>query len=214
MFDVIVLGATYAAAGIAEQYQKSCLILERRAEGGYEFFHPRQNADPAALYKSLGKAEILFCTETVCVEKKNGAFLCKSYGVEGFRTHAARQVVDTRCDEKMSVSKTLGLLVESKTPPRLTGIDCEKTDMEDLYILRHPVPLSCGFSEARGLIKRTVESFPPDQRLILSANEFDFCVREGYPKVEEGIVRLPSKAYRDPAAAFEAGFGWRKEKEQ
>ena len=38
MYEVIVLGATFAAAGIAEQCKHNCLILERRAQAGYEFF--------------------------------------------------------------------------------------------------------------------------------------------------------------------------------
>ena len=38
MYDVIVLGATFAAAGIAQQHKEKCLVIERRAQAGYEFF--------------------------------------------------------------------------------------------------------------------------------------------------------------------------------
>ena len=40
MYDVIVLGATFAASGIARQYKERCLVIERRAQAGYEFFGP------------------------------------------------------------------------------------------------------------------------------------------------------------------------------
>ena len=43
------------------------------------------------------------------------------------------------------------------------------------------------------------------QRLILSAYEFDYHIKEGYPKTQDGILLLPSKAYKNPSLAFEAG---------
>jgi len=38
MYEVIVLGATFTAAGIAGKLGKNCLILESRPDAGYEFF--------------------------------------------------------------------------------------------------------------------------------------------------------------------------------
>lgn len=38
-YDTIILGATYLAAGIAEELQESCLIVERRPQAGYEFIN-------------------------------------------------------------------------------------------------------------------------------------------------------------------------------
>ena len=38
MYDVIVFGATFAAAGISEKFKEKCLVLERRLQAGYEFY--------------------------------------------------------------------------------------------------------------------------------------------------------------------------------
>lgn len=38
-YDVIILGATFASAGIAEVLKERCLILERRPQAGYEFIN-------------------------------------------------------------------------------------------------------------------------------------------------------------------------------
>lgn len=38
-YEVIVLGATFTAAGIMQVYGDDCLILERRPQAGYEFFN-------------------------------------------------------------------------------------------------------------------------------------------------------------------------------
>jgi len=37
-YEIIVLGATFTAAGIAQKYGENCLIIERRTTAGYEFF--------------------------------------------------------------------------------------------------------------------------------------------------------------------------------
>ena len=39
MYDVIVIGATFAAAGLIQAYGEKCLVLERRPQAGYEFFN-------------------------------------------------------------------------------------------------------------------------------------------------------------------------------
>ena len=38
MYETIILGATFAAAGIASRQKKKCLILEQSLQAGYEFF--------------------------------------------------------------------------------------------------------------------------------------------------------------------------------
>lgn len=38
-YDVIVLGATFTAAGLLQVYKDKCLVLERRPQAGYEFFN-------------------------------------------------------------------------------------------------------------------------------------------------------------------------------
>lgn len=38
-YDAIILGATFTAAGLLQEYGKNCLVLERRPQAGYEFLN-------------------------------------------------------------------------------------------------------------------------------------------------------------------------------
>jgi len=231
MYEVIVLGATFAAAGIAHTYKKNCLILEQGLQAGAEFFGALQygtgydkqvQGEAAALqkrfaesniyscdaevYPYLQEADILFGSKIVSVEKTETGFVCTTHGVEGFCTFEARQIIDTRCNEKISRSKTFNLLMESKEAPAVSGTTAAKAGMEDHYTLRLPVSLSCSFPEARAAAKTVVEQFSETQKLLLSAWVFDYQVQEGYPKTENGILYLPSKLYENPVLAFAAGL--------
>ncbi len=193
MYEILVLGATYAAAGIAHQYRENCLVLERRAQAGYEFFGAGQNAE---IYSYLKECHTVFCAEPVSVEKTEDGFLCVTHGVDGYRSYTARRVVDTRCNAAMSHAKTYDLLVENRG--RRAVMKCS-------------VPLSCGYPEARRIAHKAILNFSPEERLILMADEFDYCIKEGYPKEKDGIFYLPSKAYATPSLAFEAGASLGKE---
>lgn len=235
MYDVIVLGATFAAAGIAHQYKETCLVVEHRTQAGYEFFGAlhfgsgydknvkRKEALPlqqsflqvngdvygcdAHIYPLLQEAHVLFGTQIVSVEKTDGGFLCVTHGVGGLCTYKARQVIDTRCNAEMCSSKTFNLLIESKEVPSFLDVRAEKAGKENHYVLRCPVPVSYGYAEARAAAQNVIRQFSETQKLILSAHEFDHQVKEGYPKTQDGILYLPSKAYENPVLAFEAGLG-------
>lgn len=193
MYEILVLGATFAAAGIAHQCQENCLVLERRAQAGYEFFGAEKDIQ---IYSFFKECHAVFCVEIVSVEKTDDGFLCVTHGVDGYRSYTAKRVVDTRCNAAMSQSKTYDLLVEN-------GGRRE--------IRRCPVPLSSGFAEARRIAQKAILGFSPKERLILMADEFNYCVKEGYPTEEGGIFYLPSKTYATPALAFEAGVSLGKE---
>ena len=62
--DVIVLGATFVAAGIAEVLKERCLILERRPQAGYEFINALRFGDSFEQKPSTNEGEKLlkaFC---------------------------------------------------------------------------------------------------------------------------------------------------------
>ena len=232
MYDVIVLGASFAAAGIAEICRKNCLVLERRMQAGYEFFgalqfgtgyekplrsekakelraHFEKNAYPFGndplLYPIFKQSDILFGTETVFVEKRGEHFVCTTHGVDGYRTYEAKRVIDTRCHPENCSSKRFNVLIESKEEPQFNGIACTKADTEGRYVLHIPVSLTCTFSEAAKKTLELVQAFSPAQKLILSANEFDYEISQERQEKDE-ILFLPSKAYENPIAAFEAGL--------
>lgn len=206
MYEVIVLGATFAAAGIAHKYKEKCLVLERRMQAGYEFFGSLYcGVGSACIYPCFQACHTVFGTGLVEVKPCDGGFACVTHGIEGFRTYKAKRVVDTRCNGAMSLSKTYNLLIESKETPAFSNVSWEKAEGENRYVLRCPVPLACGYTEARAIVQAVVQHFSETQRLILSADEFDYQLRGDYPRTEGGILYLPSKAYEDPARAFAAG---------
>ena len=201
MYEVIVLGATYIAAGIAQKYKEKCLVIERRLQGGYEFFCPDTNVEMYEIFKGC---DTVFSAEVVSLEKTDKGFSCLTHGVDGFRTYEAKTIIDTRCREDMCHSKTYDLLMESPEAPDYP--DCEEGKGKNRYILHCPVPLGCTYPQARAIIKKIVTKFTANQRLILTADAFTYRVKPGYPKTENGILRLPSKAYETPALAYEAGL--------
>ena len=232
MYEVIVLGATFAAAGIAQRYKEQCLILEQSQQAGGEFFgalhfdlgytEPPKNSDALSLWKNysdgsifdrcrdiyplLRQAKVLFDAQLVSVEQTKEGYACVTYGVEGFCTHWAKQVIDTRSTDAMASAKTYNLLIDSKEPPAFEGICGEEIGGKGLYVLYLPVPLSCSYAEARSAAKKVILGFSETQKLILLASEFDYQIPEDYPKMNAGIRCLPSKAYKHPALAFEAGL--------
>lgn len=207
MYDVIVLGATFAAAGIAQQYKEKCLVIERRAQAGYEFFGALNfTVEETEIYAHFKSCDTLFCTELVSVEKNSDGFACVTHGVQGFYTYYAKRVIDTRCNAEMSLAKTYNLLIDSKEKPVFSNCCCEKTGGENRYIVFCPVPVSCGYAEARAVARSIIGQFSETQRLILSAYEFDYHIKKGYPKTQNGILYLPSKAYENPRLAVAAGL--------
>ena len=204
MYELIVLGATFTAAGIADKHQKGCLVIERRTEAGYEFFCPHFDTD-LELYPHLQKADLLFGTDVVSVEKTEKGFACLVHNVEGFATYEAKRIIDTRCSTRMCQAKTYDLMVVSDKVPAFPEVACKQVGREKHYILSVPVGVESSYPQARALALELVKQFSPTQKLIYSAGEFNYQVKAGYPKEENGILLAPSKAYRDPEQAFNAG---------
>ena len=85
MYDVIVLGATFTAAGIAQQYKEKCLVLERSTMAGYEYFGALDFAvEEARIYSYFVGSNVLFGTEIVSVQKNDDLFACVTHGAQGF----------------------------------------------------------------------------------------------------------------------------------
>lgn len=209
MYELIVLGATFAAAGIAKVHQEKCLIIEPGMEAGYEFTQAlRPGLQEDFLYRSFCKSNVLFATQIVSVEKEEDGFVCVTHGVDGFRTHRAKTVIDTRVCLQMCQSKTYNLLIESPAAPENLGVGYTQA-AETRYVIFCPVELDCDYPQARAKVYEILGKFTEGQRLILSANEFDYVVKDGYPKWEDGILQMPSKAYETAAKALKAGEEWK-----
>ena len=204
MYEVIVLGATFAAAGIAETYGKDCLVIEQRMDAGYEFFCAHFDSGPE-VYPYLQKADVRFGSHIVSVEKTQVGFVCTTHGVEGFCTFEAKRIIDTRVTPQMCESKAFPILIASEEPPAFAGVSCKRIGETNHYIVSIPVSLSSGYPEARSAALDVVKQFSQTQKLIYSADQFDYRVKDGYPKEENGILYLPSKAFDSPGRAFQAG---------
>ena len=207
MYDVIVLGATFAAAGIAQQYQERCLVIERRAQAGYEYFGALDfSVDETTIYSYFNSNNILFCKEIVSVQKDDNLFACVTHGVQGFCTYYAKKVIDTRSNAAMSLSKTFNLLIDSNEEPVFSGCHWKKVSDKGRYVVYCPIPLSYGYAQARGLVRDILTQFSETQKVILSAHEFDYHLKEDFPKMQNGILYAPSKFYQTPQLSFEAGL--------
>ncbi|MBR2634760.1 MAG: hypothetical protein IKD31_04195 [Clostridia bacterium] len=234
MYKVIVLGASCLAAGLAKRYQKECLVIERSAWAGYEFFgalnfgchyeKPVTGNEAKALQKLLAEspagpygfeanfypffkeAKVRFQTELISVQKTADGFLCETHGVNGYRLYEAEHIIDTRCTPEMSLSKSYNLLIESPRTPDFSGVRFLRGEMENHWILQCEVPLFCNYPQARSIVLQVMENFSEGEKLILSANEFDYQVKEKIPASENGILLLPSKQYDNPILALDAGL--------
>lgn len=208
MYEIIVLGATFLAAGIAREREKDCLILESRLRAGDEFCGSLCACYGAErkLYPHLARADVRFGTRVVSVEKTETGFTCLTHGPDGFVAFEGRRVIDTRVSPRMCQSKTFNFLMESKEKPAFPGAPAEPAAMENHYVVRLPIPLDWDYSRARLKALEVVEAFSGEQKLLLTADEFDYQVKPGYPREEGGIFCLPSKGYASPELAFAAGI--------
>ena len=75
-YEVIILGATFAAAGLIEKYKEKALILERRPQAGYEFFNAinfgsnyekELKSNEAKLLFESFKSKNIFADERICI---------------------------------------------------------------------------------------------------------------------------------------------------
>lgn len=207
MYEVIVLGATFTAAGIASRLKENCLVIERRGDGGYEFFGGQFFADTENLsvYPFLKECHTVFCADVCSVQKTEKGFICETHGVDGFVSYEAKRVVDTRTTSAISLSKTYPLLIESKEKPSFAKADVRAVKGENRYVVELALPLDCGFSEARRSALEFVKGFSDNERLILLADEFNYTVKKGFMREEKGVLLLPSAAFQSPRLAFRAG---------
>ena len=233
MYEVIVLGATFAGAGIASQYKEKCLVIERRAQAGYEFFEAlnyganyeknpqeKETIDLQAkfnskksifncatyIYDYFKECKALFCSQVVSIEKNEDCVTCVTYSASGYKTFKAKRIIDTRCNQEMCISKTYNVLIESGSAPSFSGVTFSKASGENRYVIYLSVPVLCGYSEARGKALNVIKQFDNGAKVILLASEFDYKVNPSYPKEDNGILYLPSKAYDNPVLAFESGI--------
>ncbi len=240
MYDLIILGATFTAAGIAQTFPGSCLILESKPLAGYEFLSAcHYGADyhippvsplaqrlhrtftekgafandriclfdcAAPFYALLEDKDVLLNTHIIHTEKTDEVFCVTVHGVNGFRTFTAKRVIDTRCNNGMICGKTYNMLIEGTGDIVLPeGVIREEWGFTHNYVLRCAVVPDATFITAHKRAMEVLETLPEGHKVILLADDFDYQVKPGYPKSENGILMLPSKAFANPILALDAG---------
>ena len=110
----------------------------------------------------------------------------------------------------MCDKKTYNILLHSDN-----GIDSDseikKWGRENNFVMRCPVDLNDNYYQARQKAKEIIEKLPEDTKAVLLAESFDYQVKSDYPKIENSIVYMPSKAYENPLLSFDAGVCYGKE---
>lgn len=240
-YAVIVLGASFAAAGIAQALGSRCLVLEAGPAAGAEFLGalhfgddyaaPLQSAaanelreefaqrgaftadgricllDCAApFYRRWQEKELLLNTAVACIEKNAEGFAVLSHGAAGFRRWQAACVIDTRTARQDIACKTFNALITGRdgntAPPQ--RIDVQRWGYESDWMLQCPVAADADFAAARTALEAQLEQLE-HHRLLLMAEDFACTVHTAGPYLRDGIVCLPSCAYRNPLLAFDAG---------
>ena len=241
-YDVIVIGATFTAAGLVQAYGDKCLVLERRPQAGYEFLNAAKfgtdyaeklvseeaialeeqfveknafDGDRICLfdcassyYKLLEGKNVLLNMEIVSVEKIDGGFEVTAHGVSGYRTFTAKKVIDTTVHKDMVEAKTLNLLVnteEENPAPLPADLKTEKWGYEVDTLIKCAVAAEAGYIEARRAVAELIDTLPAEYRVAFVADCFDYELKPGYPVEKDGIVYMPSVAYKNPLLAFDAG---------
>ena len=55
------------------------------------------------------------------------------------------------------------------------------------------------------MVHEAAKHLPDGAKLLCVANVFDYAIDSDYTVPGDGVVYLPSKAYRNPVLAFDAG---------
>ena len=241
-YDVIVLGATFAAAGIVQKCKERCLVLERRPQVGYEFFSSlnygkNYDADVCSseakelkdafcnreafmedrvcisdcaslVYRMFQNSPILLNMEIISVNKETDGYTVIAHGVSGYRKFKANKLIDTRVREDMILSKTFNVMVNGeieKLSEIFGDIAMEKWGYQKDAVLKIPVSVDADYISARKAVLNLTPKMPDDIKILMSADDFDFKIKQGYPKCEDGVLYLPSAMYENPLLAFDAG---------
>ena len=237
-YEVLVLGATFAASGMMKVLGNHGMILERRPQAGYEFLgamraglfpeepvsreakslfaefqeegvyggqNPCLFPAASAFYKTLqGKNVMLNCTP-VLVERAEDGFKVTAHGVSGFREYRARRVMDTRVRPWQVEGKSLKILVSRTAESLPTEVDAIPYGPDgDLLVTCH-MEKEDDWTAARTRVAKLLATLPKGTRLLYTADEWDYTLKEAYDLPEDRITYLPSAGFADPVAAFDAG---------
>jgi hypothetical protein len=226
-YDLVIVGATTAALGLAKTVQSNLktLIVNSTEMVAYEFVNsyklPGMYARGAMYSKEFREldADILLGTEIVGTTKReNGGYVLELLGVGGFRTVETGFVVDTTTGHEGGLSgKSLNALIIQQGGEPVPQLDWSGTvlleeEHKELYttaILKFDCALDWTVAEARHQLvdhwlrrPHVLESW----RMAAIAFCFEEQVTEGSRVKVEGYHILPSAYYAEPEKSVNAGI--------
>ena len=161
-----------------------------------------------SFYSLLEGKNVLLNMEIVSVEKNEEGFTVTAHGVSGYRTFTSKKVIDTTIHEDMIKAKTLNFIVntDKENPaPLSSDLKTEKWGYAEDTLIKCTVNVNDGYIEARRILTDLIKTLPSDYKVALVADCFDYEIKSGYPIEKDGIVFMPSCAYKNPLLAFDAG---------
>ncbi|MDF2935149.1 MAG: hypothetical protein K0Q90_522 [Paenibacillaceae bacterium] len=227
-YDLVIIGATTAALGLAKTVQSSLktLIVNKTEMVAYEFVNafqqPEVYARGAFFYKEFREltADVLLGTEVAGITRSpDGDYVLELYNTAGFQTVKASQMVDTTAEapEASLQGKTLNALLIQQQGNPVPDVEWEgvalvpetRTQAYSTAILK----LSCPEAETVAAARhRLIESWLArpktlgEWKIAAIAFTFEHIAVQGELKADDGRRFLVSAAYAGPAESEEAGI--------
>lgn len=224
--DLVIIGATAAALGLAKTVQTTLktLIVNKTEMVAYEFVNafrqPEVYARGAFFYKEFRElqADVLLGTEvTGITPKPEGGYVLELYNTAGFQTVEAAQVVDTTTDSVSGKAKTLNALIIQQQGKPVPAAEWEGfTLVPEIHsqtystaILKLACPPEETVAEARHRLVEAWLNRPQalrDWKIAAMAFVFEEIPVQGELQADDGRVFLISAAYAGPDESEQAGI--------
>jgi hypothetical protein len=227
-YDLVIIGATSAALGLAKTVQSSLrtLIVNKTEMVAYEFVNtfrePEVYARGAFYHKAFKEleADVLLGSEVAAITRSpEGGYVLEMYNTAGFQTVEASQVVDTTAEASgvRLQGKTLNALLiqqQGKSVPDVEweGISLMPEAHRHAYstaILKMDCPEEETVAAARHRLVEAWLSRPEalgEWKIAAIAFAIEHIPVQGELLAEDGRRFLISAAYTGPAQSEEAGI--------
>ena len=223
-YDLVIIGATVTALGIAKTAKASCktLILNRTEMVAYEhvytFKSPGVYSQGAQYYKEfydLG-ADILLRTEITEINKDEEGYTLEIFNNAGFQKVHAKILVDTTTERETEISeKSLNSILVNRKKSVFPKIEWnnflfidENDEKFNTVIMKYNCDVNLSIYEARHRLIDLWQQRPKElDGWVIAAIGFAFEEKplNRYIKKDENYYIIPSAYFDTPAASMEAG---------
>ena len=235
-YDWIILGATFAAAGMVSVLGERALILDSRPQAGYEFMNAMEPggipAEPmtaqAKLLLKKFREKGVYDGEIPCLFPAASAFyetlrdqevllgvtpVSVEWDTEGFRVtaHGVSGFREFRArrvvDTRVRPWQVAGKALKLLVSPYDHGEEAIPYGPDGDLLVSCTLSPDADWAEARREAAKLLAELPGGSKLIYTADEFAYTVKE-VPAPEDGLDYLPSAGFSNPVEAFDAGALW------